>query len=52
MTGREVAVLAEGVQAAGEYLVRFAPENLASGVYMYKLQAGTFTEARKLLYVR
>jgi hypothetical protein len=52
LTGREVAVLAQGVQAPGEYLVRFAPENLASGVYLYKLQTGSFTQTRKLVYVR
>jgi hypothetical protein len=52
MSGREVAVLAQGVQDAGEYLVRFAPENLASGVYFYKIQAGSFTATRKMLYVR
>lgn len=52
MSGCEVAILAQGVQAPGEYLVRFAPEDLASGVYLYKLQAGSFTATRKMLYLR
>ncbi len=39
--GREVAVLIDQQQAAGERTVRFeAPANLPSGVYFYHLQAG------------
>jgi hypothetical protein len=52
VAGREVAVLAEGIHAPGEYLVRFSPENLASGVYLYTLRVGGFTETRKMVYMR
>jgi hypothetical protein len=52
LAGREVAVLAEGVYAPGEYRVRFSPENLASGMYLYTLRSGGFTETRKMVYMR
>jgi hypothetical protein len=52
VAGREVAVLAEGVYAPGEYRVRFTPENLASGMYLYTLRSGGFTETRKMVYMR
>ena len=52
LAGREVAVLAEGIHAPGEYRVKFSPENLASGMYMYTLRVGGFTETRKMVYMR
>jgi hypothetical protein len=52
VAGREVAVLADGVYAPGEYRVRFSPENLASGMYLYTLRVGGFTETRKMVYMR
>ncbi len=50
VSGREVAVLAEGVREAGEYLVTFTPERMASGMYFYKLQAGAFTQTNKMVF--
>jgi len=47
--GREVAVLADGVQGAGAHEVRFDGNGLASGVYIYRLQAGTFVEQKKMV---
>ena len=41
LLGREVQVLAEGRYTAGTYSVAFDGTNLASGVYLYQLQAGT-----------
>lgn len=52
VAGREVAILADGVYAPGEYRVRFSPENLASGMYLYTLRVGGFTETRKMVYMR
>ncbi len=50
--GREVAVLANGRFAAGRYSFAFDGANLASGVYIYRLTAGTFTAVRRMLLVR
>jgi hypothetical protein len=52
VAGREVAVLADGIYAPGDYRVKFSPENLASGMYLYTLRVGGFTETRKMVYMR
>lgn len=52
MLGVEVAVLVNGEQEAGYHEVRFNAEQLPSGMYFYRLQAGTTTETRRLLLVR
>jgi endo-1,4-beta-xylanase len=50
--GREVQTLVNTVQAPGQYTVTFNAEKLATGVYFYQLQAGYFTETKKLLLVK
>jgi hypothetical protein len=50
--GRVVARLVEGVQAAGWHAVVFDGSSLPSGVYLYRLEAGTFTQARTMLLVK
>jgi len=52
LLGREVAVLVNGVQDAGTYTVRFDGSGLSSGIYMYRLSAGTMTEAKKMLLMK
>jgi hypothetical protein len=47
--GREVAVLIEKeFFAAGSYVVNFTASNLASGIYIYRLTAGTSTISKKM----
>jgi hypothetical protein len=50
--GREVAILVNGVEQPGYKSVNFNPANLASGVYYYQLQTGSFTDAKKLVLLR
>jgi hypothetical protein len=50
--GGEVADLLEGRQEAGHHEVTFEASHLASGVYVYRLQAGAFVRARKLMLLR
>ncbi len=50
--GREVAILAEGFYPAGHHSMLFNAANLPSGVYFARLQAGDFTQTRKLLLVK
>jgi hypothetical protein len=50
--GQLVATLVNGEQEVGYHEVRFDGSNLASGVYFYRLQAGTYVETRKLLLLR
>ena len=52
MLGEEVATLVQGEQEAGYHEVRFDASGLSSGVYLYRMQAGSYVETRKLLLVR
>jgi glucuronoarabinoxylan endo-1,4-beta-xylanase len=50
--GREVATLVNGVQDAGFKSVSFDASNLASGVYLYRLQAGSYVSAMKMMVMK
>ena len=50
--GREVSVLVKERRNAGVYEVKFDGSNLSSGVYFYRLSAGSYVETRKLLLLR
>lgn len=50
--GRRVMTLAEGEYEPGSYAVRVDFSALASGIYLYRLEAGAFTRVRKLLLTR
>jgi hypothetical protein len=52
MLGREVATLVNERQNAGQYQVRFDATRLASGMYFYRLQAGSFIETKKMMLVK
>ncbi len=49
LLGHEVALVEEGVRAAGRHVVVFDAARLASGAYFARLQAGSHTESRKML---
>jgi predicted GH43/DUF377 family glycosyl hydrolase len=50
--GREVAMLVNDKKAPGSYEVRFDGSGLASGVYIYRLTAGTFVASRAMLLLK
>ena len=50
--GREVATLVNGRQNAGYYNATFNAVQLSSGIYFYRLQAGSFTETKKLVLLK
>lgn len=50
--GRRVAVLVDRQQPAGDYTARLDATNLASGVYFYRLQAGSFVQTRRMVLAR
>ena len=50
--GREVASLVNQYQTAGNHKVSFNAANLASGIYFYKLEAGSFQSIKKLILLK
>jgi len=50
--GRHVATLVNERKAAGAYQVSFDASHLASGVYLYRIQAGSYVATRKMLLVK
>jgi photosystem II stability/assembly factor-like uncharacterized protein len=50
--GREVATLVNENLSAGSYSYNFDASKLTSGVYLYKLQAGKYSEMKKMILLR
>lgn len=50
--GQVVAELVNEVKPAGTHLVSFEANRLATGVYFYKLDAGSFTDVKKMLLLK
>jgi photosystem II stability/assembly factor-like uncharacterized protein len=50
--GREVQTLVNEPQNAGDHSVTFSAGNLPSGMYLYRLQAGDYSAAKKLLLLK
>jgi hypothetical protein len=52
IVGREVAVLVNERQNAGSYAEAFDASALSSGLYLYQLKAGKYSEIKKMVLVR
>jgi 1,4-alpha-glucan branching enzyme len=50
--GREVSMLVNGEKSAGEYTVSFDGSRLASGVYFYTIQSGSYISTKKMLLLK
>lgn len=50
--GREVRTLVDALLQPGRHRVEFEANSMASGVYFYRLQAGGYSQSRKLVIVR
>jgi photosystem II stability/assembly factor-like uncharacterized protein len=50
--GKEVATLVNEEKPAGSYEVKFDALNYPSGIYFYKLQAGSFIETKKMIFLK
>jgi hypothetical protein len=50
--GREVSVIVSDVLPAGTYQRQWIASGMPSGIYFYRLQAGTYCQTRKLLLIR
>jgi len=50
--GKEVKTLVNEYKQAGEFNVQFDAQNLASGVYFYRIEANGFTATKKMLLLK
>jgi len=50
--GREVETIVNSEQDAGYYEIEFNASKLASGIYFYRLQAGSFVETKKMVLMK
>lgn len=50
--GREVAMLVNEKKQPGEYKVQWDAREFASGIYLYRLQAGQFSQVRKMILMK
>ncbi len=52
LVGQEVATLVSNTMDAGRYTVNFTADNLPSGIYLYTLTAGEFSQTQKMLLLK
>jgi hypothetical protein len=52
LLGREISTLVREEQTSGVHEVEFNGESLPSGFYIYKLQAGEYTEIKKMVLLK
>lgn len=52
LLGSAVATLVNETREKGKYTIRFDGSNLASGIYFYKLDAGNFSDIKKLVLLK
>ena len=50
--GQLVATIADGEYSAGTHLLHFNAGDLASGIYFYRIKAGSFFQAKKMILVK
>jgi hypothetical protein len=50
--GSKVITVVDEYKTAGNYSVQFNGSNLASGIYLYRLEAGTFSDTKKFILLK
>jgi hypothetical protein len=50
--GSKVATVVNEYKPAGNYSVKFIVSNLASGIYLYKLESGNYSAAKKFILLK
>ncbi len=50
--GNEIENLINEYKAPGNYQLTFSGENISSGVYYYKLQAGSYSQVKKMVLIK
>ena len=52
ITGREIRQLINEVKEAGRYEIKFDGSNLATGIYFYKLESGSFVSTKRMVLIK
>jgi len=52
VVGQEVATLVSGYKTVGQYNVSFNASSLSSGVYFYRLEAGSYNVVKKMMLLK
>jgi len=52
ITGREIAVLVNNSLPAGYHSVQWDARNVPSGMYIYRLTAGSFTQTKRMMVIK
>jgi hypothetical protein len=50
--GQTIKVLENGFRNAGNYSINFNLANLPSGIYFYRLEAGQYTQVKKMILIK
>jgi hypothetical protein len=50
--GQTIKVLESGYKNAGNYSINFNASDLPSGIYFYKLEAGKYTQIKKMILIK
>lgn len=50
--GQRIMTLVQGRQSAGYHIVTWNPKGAASGVYFYRIQAGSYVKIMKMLFIK
>jgi len=52
LMGREIKVLVDDVKSPGKYETEFKSENIASGIYFYRIETSSFVSIKKMLLLK
>ena len=52
ISGKEISRLINNVQTAGNHEITFNGNNLSSGTYFYKIEAGDYTDTKKMILIK
>jgi hypothetical protein len=50
--GNEIAVLVNEMKSKGNYQAAFDGSNLPSGLYIYKLNVGSYSQVKKMMLLK
>ncbi|NUM72650.1 MAG: T9SS type A sorting domain-containing protein, partial [Ignavibacteriaceae bacterium] len=50
--GQQIKVLCDGVKKAGRHNIVFESDGLSGGVYIYTMNAGNFSSAKKMVFLK